>query len=118
MPTTVYHNSMGYKTVVTSDRYGNERIYRFRPDRDGVGVEPHPNDDGRDYTPVVLKALWNEGIPVDWSPDDFSADERAQLDGFCDDCGAAIREQQAGMNEFERWCPQCEHQASPLLVEA
>jgi len=113
MPATVHHNAMGRKTVVTTDRYGNERVYKFKPARDGVGVEP---EDG--YTPVVLKALWDEGIPVEWSPDDLSDSERAQLDGFCDDCGAAIREQQVGMNEFERWCPQCEQRASSERVVA
>jgi len=105
MSATVHHNSMGYKVVVTSDRYGNERVYKFRPNRGGVGVEPDPNDDGRDYTPVVLQALWNEAVPVDWSPDDLTADERAELDGFCDECGEAIQEQQIGMDEFRRECP-------------
>jgi hypothetical protein len=29
MPATVHHNSIGRKTVVTTDRYGNERVYKF-----------------------------------------------------------------------------------------
>lgn len=113
MPATVHHNSMGRKTVVTTDRHGNERVYKFRPVRDGVGVEA---EDG--YTPVVLQALWDEGIPVDWSPDDLTRTERAQLDGFCDDCGTAIQQNQIGPNEFDCYCPQCETQDNTQLVEA
>jgi hypothetical protein len=105
MPATVHHNSMGYKTVVTTDRYGTERTYRFKPPADGIAVQPQ---DG--YTPVVLQALWNEGIPVDWSPDDLTANERAQLDGFCNDCGSAIREVQVGPSDFNRYCPECDNE--------
>ena len=103
MPAKVYHNSMGRKTVVTTDKHGNESIYKFRPVQEGIGVEP---EDG--YTPVVLKALWQEGIPVDWKPEDLTPSERAQLKGFCDDCGTAIRSRQVAPDEWEYWCPQCE----------
>jgi len=96
---------MGRKTVVTTDKYGKERVYQFRPCREGVGVEPDPTYDGRDYTPVVLQALWDEGVPVDWSPDDLTASERAQLKGFCDDCGDALKSERIGPNEFRIECP-------------
>ena len=102
MAATVHHNSMGYKTVVTTDRYGKEHVYRFKPAREGVGIRPQ---DG--YTPVVLEALWGEGIPVEWDPDDLSASQRAQLDGFCDDCGAALTHEQVGPNEFDTYCDEC-----------
>jgi len=102
MAATVHHESMGRKTVVTTDKYGTERVYRFRP-ADGLGVEPEGG-----YTPVVLKALWDEGIPVDWSRDELTASQRAQLDGFCDDCGSAIQSQQVGPDEHARWCPECD----------
>ena len=92
---------MGRKTVVTADKYGRERVYHFGNDR-GVAV---PKDG---YTPVVLKALWNEGIPVDWSPDDLTPSERAQLDTFCDDCGTAFRHDQIGRDEWDTYCPECD----------
>jgi len=103
MAATVHHNSMGRKTVVTQDKYGKERVYKFKPATEGVGVEPQEN-----YTPVVLKALWEEGIPVDWSPDDLTARQRAEIDGFCSDCGTAMTQQQVGPNEFDTWCDNCE----------
>lgn len=104
MSATVHHNSMGYKTVVTRDKYGTERVYQFAPAKEGVGVRAQ---DG--YTPVVLKALWNESVPVDWSPDELTASQRAQIDGFCDDCGEAMTHQQVGPNEFKTWCGNCEN---------
>jgi len=103
MPAKVYHNSMGRKTVVTTDKHGNESVYRFRPAKgEKIGVEP---EDG--YTPVVLKALWNEGIPVQWKPEDLTPSERAQLKGFCDDCGTAIQTKQV-VDGWEYRCPQCD----------
>lgn len=102
MPATVHHQSMGRKTVVTTDKYGRETVYNFRPNRDGIGVVPQ---DG--YTPPVLKALWDESIPVDWSPDDLTPTQRTQLKGFCDDCGTKIQSTQIGPEEFEYHCPNC-----------
>ena len=107
MPATVHHNSMGRKTVVTTDKYGTERVYKFRPAREGVGVEPQ---DG--YTPVVLKALWDEGVPVEWSPDELTASQRAELNGFCDACGTAEANDQVGANEWVTYCPACEDESA------
>lgn len=113
MPVEVIHEAMGHVTVITIDKYENTREYKFKPASDGLGVEPY--GDGRKYTPVVLQALWEDGIVVDWSPDDLTADERAEIDGFCDDCGTAITSQQVGRDEFKQWCPECE---TKELVEA
>lgn len=103
MSATVHHHAMGHKTVVTRDKYGVEHTYEFHPSKEGISVEPR---DG--YTPVVLKALWDEGVPVQWDPDDLSASERKQLDGFCDDCGTAINHRQVGPDEWEDYCESCD----------
>lgn len=105
MATEIQHLAMGRVQVTTIDRYDNRRHYEFRRSRDGLGLEP--TGDGRKYTPVVLQAMWNEGLVVNWDPDDLTADERAKIDGFCDDCGTAIRQQQVGPDEWENHCDGC-----------
>lgn len=102
MATSVHNESMGRKTVVTRDKYGNERVYRFKVVR-GVA---RPIGDGRDYTPPVLKALWNDGVPVDWSPDELTPSELSEIDGFCDECGESLKHEQVGPTEFETYCPE------------
>jgi len=105
MATEVNRLSMGHVRVTTIDRYGNTRHYDFRPAREGVGLEP--SGDGRKYTPVVLQAMWEDGLVVNWDPDDLTADERAQIDGFCDECGTEIRQVQVGHAEWENHCGGC-----------
>lgn len=105
MATEVHRLSMGRVQVTTIDRYDNRRHYEFRPE--GPHGTLTPTGDGRKYTPVVLQAMWEEGLVVDWDPDELTADERAKLDGFCDDCGTAIRQQQVGPSTWENHCDGC-----------
>lgn len=114
MSAEVERLAMGRVVVVTRDRYENERVYEFKPAGNSFMVEP--TGDGRKYTPVVLKALWDEGIVVDWDPDELTADERAQLNGFCDDCGTAIHSQQVARDKFRYWCPDCEEETVKQTV--
>lgn len=94
---------MGRKTVVTTDKYGNQKTYNFKPNPNGIGVTPENG-----YTPVVLKTLWNAGIPVNWSPNNLSPTERSEIDGFCDRCGTEIKQNQIAPREFNHYCPKCD----------
>jgi len=101
MRAKVQFGSMGRITVTTIDKYGNTRNYRFNANSGAATPQ-----DG--YTPVVLKALWDEGVPVDWSPDELTASQRAQIDGFCSECGSKLNHQQVGRDDYETWCGECD----------
>lgn len=103
MAVEVNHLAMGYITVTTVDKYDNTNTYEFR--KKGGVAQPK---DG--YTPVVLKALWQEGIPVDWDPDELTASQRAEIDGFCDDCGTPLRSKQVAADEYIEGCPECDQE--------
>ena len=75
MATHIEHKWQGRIDVVTEDLYGNTRRYRFKRRNGGV-AEPQ---DG--YTLTVLEALWDEGVPVEWSHDDLSPQDREQVVG-------------------------------------
>lgn len=115
MPTKVRRIGGGRVQVVTIDKYGSTRTYEFAMDR-GLAV---PVGSGRGYSPAALKALWEKGIPVEWSPEDLTRTERAKIDGFCDECGSELRQTRVATDagDPEVWETKCENCDEVVAVD-
>lgn len=72
MPTKIHYGAMHRVYVTTIDKYDHSKTYEFK--NEGGVVKPK---DG--YTLTVLQALWDEGIPVDWSLDELHPNEREEF---------------------------------------